>query len=165
MICLDTNVLIWAVRETSPENPPEPDLPERARRYLGKFDKSKVLLPSVVVWEHLAFYPLEEQEAQFKRLLRFRIEPVDIAVARKAAELTANRMKIIRDARKKVAGDKPGKQCLKSDTLVVATAIVKNAEAVIAYDQWFEDIAQNQIEVRKLPPLDELREQQELDMD
>ena len=88
MISLDMQTLMWGVREWA--SPGQEDMIRKATRYLMHLDltKERVLVPSPVVTEYLAGFPIEEHAAQLAVIAkRFIVPTLDLKAAAIAAEL------------------------------------------------------------------------------
>ncbi len=110
---------------------------------------SRVMLPSVVVAEYLTDFPLEQQEAQRRILERnFFIAPFDTSAASIAAQIYCKKvMDQVKDQQQ------IGRQCIKADYKIIATAIAHKATRIYTNDGHFRSLAVGRIIVEDIPPL------------
>jgi len=143
MICFDTSLLIWGVEKQA--HPSQQDMIERTSRYIAllKQDKQSIMVPSIVLAEFLAKCTRRNAVlAAFEK--HFRVFPFDAKAAKIVGELEANR-----DLIQQVRGvSKVPRQCLKSDVMIIATAIAHNATKIVTENRYdFHQIAQGKIAV------------------
>lgn len=150
MICFDTPVVIWGVQGVADNT--KTGMIDRTRRYVDSLaaSKARVMIPSVVAAEYLAGFASDTERAkQMTQLERFfYVPPLDAPAATIAASLFAN----IKGATSAAAAG--GRQALKTDCYVVATAIVHGASTIVtSVDelQLFTRIAGGRIKVIEVP--------------
>jgi predicted nucleic acid-binding protein len=148
-ICFDTGPMIWGVRGDADEG--REDMIERSRVYIQHLQEHgyAIMVPPPVISEYLG----GSTKTQFDeaRILRrgFMIPVFDTEVAVMAARLF-NRDKF--EEIKNETGT--SKRCLKIDCLIIATAIVNNAERIITDNlREFTSIAEGHIKVDPVPIL------------
>jgi predicted nucleic acid-binding protein len=128
---------------------------ERAEYLFKWFDENDhtIIIPSIVLAEILASEPSTIQ-AQYLEVLNsngsFIIAPFDARAALKYAQIMHGRF----DEVKKIAAEQGRfKQEMKVDHLIIATAVVNNAECIYSYDNGLKAFASGFISVREFPPL------------
>src|ERR1700722_17008497 len=120
--------------------------------WLKETQRDEIYIPAPAFAEFLAFYGLKDQAAQFEEIITkgFRIIPTDIKSATFAANIwgklgnRAARTKLIKEL-------DVSKQCIKTDILIVATALSHGAKRIIAADRGIVAAAQKG-ELDVLPP-------------
>ena len=149
MIALDANILVWGIRGIP--DPNRPDMVERCKALIADLEDQKQtrLIPSVVFAEYLIGHTAEQQAEEVRIIGRhYFIAPFDGRAATIAAELyDAQVFKQI------VTADGVGRQCLKTDYNVIATAIRHGASSLYVDDKHFKKIANDRIKIHPVPPL------------
>lgn len=127
MICLDTNVLIWAVQDPPP--PGAEALAARTRRYLAAMHQQgeRIALPVIVMAEYLAFFeeqPRRQQERIIER--RFEILSLTPQAGQIAARILSQRAALL------AAQHQTGhpRQAIRVDAFMVAIAAANQATLV-----------------------------------
>jgi len=146
---IDTGVLIWGVKQQSAKD--RPDMVSRSIALLASLKRkhSVIMVPSIVAAEYLIDFPLDRQEAQIQVLGRnFFIAPFDAKAAAIAAEIYSK--KIMQQAQ---CDTNLGRQCLKADLKIIATAIAHGAAHIYTNDRHFNSIASGRIIVEDIPSL------------
>lgn len=148
MICLDTAVLIWGVQGKA--DAAGPDMVARTERYLQQLEKEKrqLLIPTPVVVEYLAGITTERRARQHELLQRrFYIPAFDAPSAVLAAELWSEVSNRHDDAQQR-----PDRQCVKTDCLIIATAIHHRAECIVTSEvKFFRRVCGDRISVIEVP--------------
>ncbi|NOY42802.1 MAG: type II toxin-antitoxin system VapC family toxin [Planctomycetes bacterium] len=147
MIALDTNVLVWGIRKVS--CPTRPDLIDRCVQLIRdhKARHIEIMIPSIVLAEFLTGQdPVSQRSVKEIIGKAFFIAPFDAKAAVIAAELFDKQEF---DAAKQES--EVGRQCLKADYKILATAIAHGASAIYANDQHFIKFADGKIVVRDIP--------------
>jgi predicted nucleic acid-binding protein len=163
IVCLDTAVLIWGVRGFASRNQEHESV--RAERYIKwlTLKQAKVLVPSIVLSEYLVGANATELHDGTIFEKGFQIAPFDVPAAKIAADLSRDI-----DLIKTVAREhQVQRQCIKSDIMIAAVAIHRQAEKIITTDSGFrvfERIVADKIAISKIPEIPENfdDEQQEL---
>ncbi len=143
IVGIDSQALVWGVRQEG-----TPSQLERARWLFDQLDVegAQVLIPAVVVAEYLI--PAEKRyHASIIEAInrRFLIKPFDIESASLAAELFAA-------GKPMRPQDVPmGRECLRADTLIIATAKVHKAKVFYSNDDNCRALANTVMDARDLP--------------
>ncbi len=149
MVTFDTPLLIYGIQQkASSENA---DLVTRTKELIRRLGdkRAKIMVPAPALTEFLVGLPPPLRSPKILTDL-FAVGSFDAQCAQIAAELQANvdRMKQIRQQYQ------IPKQCLKVDTMIIATAIAYNSGMIYTNDLGhFKDIAQNRIVIKEIPPL------------
>lgn len=158
LICFDTGPLIFGVQRTAkPEQLHMIPQMERYLRYLAGQKDVRIIVPSPVVHEYLAGFPLEEQDAQLQALeSRFLMPSFDVPAVRIAAGIAD----ATRTYRAPPGGD-ISRQAQKMDVQVIAIAVAQKAKLIVTHNvKHFRTLARGLIEVTDIP---DIREQKSLD--
>lgn len=146
LVCLDTNICIWGIKQQSSEG--QDDCIRKARYLIELLSRQKteIAIPAIVVAELLDKVSCSESISFSARLEDlFVIPPFDRMAAEEYARLAA-----------------PGnisKESTKVDRMIVATARAIRADAIYSEDPHIWAIANPVMEVRRLPapPPEQLR--------
>jgi predicted nucleic acid-binding protein len=152
MICFDTGPVIWGVQGFA--TPGQEDMIDRTRKYIRHLDKKgqRVMIPALVLAEYLLGFELKEQDQQRQMIEQFFFVPsLDVPAAHLAARLLKN-PQVVQSVRQ---GGQVGRQQLRIDALILATAIVNQAEKVISNDNHIHKLAQGLIPVEEVPDIPE----------
>lgn len=153
MICLDTNMMIWAVQNAR-EHDGKP-MAQRARRYLEFLhsQSKQVVLPAPAVAEYLVGIPELQRRGQLELLeKRFIVLAFDVATSLFAANLLS------RHGELKQIQTECGipRQLIRVDAMIVAIAARYQVEALISHDKGLRKLASmanvNAIEIPDIPP-------------
>ncbi len=152
MICLDTAVLIWGVRGFASRTQEHETV--RAERYIRwlALKQKQVLVPTIVLSEYLVGASATELQDGTIFEKNFQIVPFDVPAAMIAADLSRD-IDLIKTVAKEHHVDR---QCLKSDIMIAATAICRQAEKIITSDRdfrIFERIVAGRIEISAMPEI------------
>lgn len=149
IICLDTHILIWGIKQQA--SPGQENMIHRAKNLLYTLEDShsQVIVPSLVLAELLM--PVEEKD--YGKLLAeiskaFMIVPFDAQAALHYASLWKHWRK---KNFEQIGENKPTRAKMKTDFMIVATAISRKAECIYSADTDIDKFAEGHIEVRKLP--------------
>lgn len=143
IVCIDTQALVWAVRRQG--TPAELDRGQLLFERLQE-DNAQVVIPSIVIAEYLV--PSEKKlhpsiiEAINRRFL---IKPFDVHCASLAAELFKSGKPM------RPNGVPFGREILRSDTLIIATAVVHKAKVFYSDDGDCRALASTVMDARPLP--------------
>lgn len=123
---------------------------ERTKNYL-KFlyeQKKRIMIPAPVVGEFLVKFNDTERNDLIQVIEKsFYVPSFDIRAAGLAAELTGNQS-IISEIKETTDINKA---CLKVDAMIVAIAILHNAEMIVTNDPHLAKLAQGRIQVNQVP--------------
>lgn len=154
LVCFDSHVLVWGVKEQA--TPGQEEMIPRTKAFIRKLqeDRIHVLIPSVVIAEFLMPIPLDVHATVINLFDRaFVVVPFDAAAASQFARIWSSNKgqelvsSLIRNGSTRAE--------LKTDSLIVATAVSHNAECIYSHDDGVKAFAQGFIEVRKIPFISE----------
>lgn len=153
IVCLDSQILIWAIKEEA--NRGQEEMIPRAQAFLKWLDDNdkKVIIPAPVITEILMPVPREKYETFLSVLhSKFRVVPFDEMAAIKCAELWQSRADdaMLKEYRKTF---KIGKHHMKYDFQIVSIALIRQVECIYSHDPHLKTFAGNLISVRQMPPL------------
>lgn len=154
MICLDTSILIWGVRGFASRT--QEDEIVKAERYIKwlAIKNKQVIIPAIVLSEYLVGANATELHDRTIFEKGFQIAPFDVPAAMIAADLARDI-----DLIKTVAKDHNiDRQCIKSDIMIAAIAIHRQAEKIVTSDKYFavfKKIVKDKITISKLPDIPE----------
>src|SRR5687767_12455599 len=126
MICLDTQVTIWAVQKPPPKNSEE--LVERTAKLLARINKQglHIALPAIVVAEYLAAFPEEQIHEQLALInSQFIVLPFDSLTSVFAVPLLRGSVQF----QARTEGASP-RYVARTDAMVVAIARRHKARAI-----------------------------------
>ena len=153
LVCLDSHVLLWGVREIA--TPGQEDLIPRAKAFLGdaKMNGLRLLVPSIVVAELLSAIE-EKHHALTSNLLSsgFMTPAFDLSAASHFARLWQRKQEsgLIESIRKEQGATRSE---LKADCMIVATSLAQKAEAIYSHDFKLKRFANGEIDVLEIPAL------------
>ena len=140
IVCFDTQVFCWALRDW--RNTTEPNVHKAAYllEALTNDKDTRIAIPSIVLAEALVAMPLERQMA-FTILVskHFDVAPFDLAAAREFPRVF------------KAFPKSKGRQALKADALILATALARGARTMYTEDEGFQRRGAQFLEMRPLP--------------
>lgn len=149
IVCLDTNILIWGIKQQA--NPKQEHMISRAKDLIHTLEKSRsqVIIPSLVLAELLMPVSEADYGKLFAELNRtFMIVPFDAQAAFHFATLWKQHKQKQPAA---IGENKPTRAKMKTDFMIVATAISRKADCIYSSDSDVENFAKGYLEVRKLP--------------
>ncbi len=153
LVCLDTHLLIWGVKEEA-EAGQESMIP-KTKAFLKHLDRSgdKVAIPSIVLGEFLMRVPADDHAQIINYLTRkFIILPCDLIAASMFARIW--RSKQDDNTYDRLREDfSASREELKADCFIVATAVAHNASCIYSYDPKLAKFAEGYIEVKEMPNL------------
>lgn len=155
LICLDTHILIWAIKEQSTQG--QEDMIKKAKAFLSYIDKHdiKALIPSIVLAEILMSIPVNTHRLVTNLIQKsFIVSPFDIQASEHFAKIwrDSKENKIIEDLTK---NHNAKREELKSDCMIAATALCKNAKTLYTHDKKLTKIAEPHISVSEIPVITE----------
>jgi len=150
MICLDTQILIWGVKEDA--SPGQEAMIDKAKLFVRSATENgdSLLVPSVVVGELLMRIPPDLHVMTINLIRRGFITAVyDLEAAANFARLWQERTDdgVIEELRKAGAT----RSEMKADCQIVATALAANATSIVSHDQGLKKFAGSEIKVIELP--------------
>lgn len=154
-ICIDTNILIWGVKERC--TPGQEDMIERARLFLDSLDDYDVYVNSITIAELLCGIEDEAKANELKTILlkRFKIINFNTNSATIFAKLYSkknNHIEILNEIDKNYH---KSRQAIKVDYQIIATAISNNCEHLYSHDKGLSTFADGKIEVKEIPELED----------
>lgn len=151
VVCLDTSILIWGVREFA--EPGQESLIERAQHFLKRCDEEgkKVIVPSIVLGELLAGVPHDKMPGLIDIMgKRFMVLPFDTPAAIVFARMWRDwKGKYVEETE----SDEYSRKLAKADHMILATAITKGAWCIYTHDKYMKRFADGSIEVFELPEM------------
>ena len=151
MICLDTHVLIWGIKEEASQG--QEEMVQRAKSYIRHQDEQGIdlMVPAPVVAEAMIRGDVDQLRTIRTIIERsFFIAAFDSPAAFLAAELERGR-----GVAKLLEEGKAPRSHIRIDAQIAAIAIVQNAEEIISHDPHMRTVAQNRIPVIELPDIPE----------
>lgn len=149
--CIDSNIVIWGIKKQSSAG--QEEMIARAEQIFAKADELQdyIVIPTIVLSEILA-PELPHIRAKYIDVFRkhFIVAPFDERAALKYAEIMHERFEEVKNLA--VATNNP-RQKTKVDHMIIATAIVYNANAIYSTDGGLKSFASGLIDVRDLPPI------------
>src|SRR5688572_26461735 len=147
--CIDTNIFIHGIKQNSGQQ----ELIDRASYLFNWIDQNKhqVLIPSIVIAEVLSAEPLEKYPVYLDIINKgFQIANFDSRAASQYGIMFMNRI----DELKKIA-DENGidKQKMKTDHLIIASAVAYGADRIYSHDPGLKIFGQKYIDVYDLPKI------------
>lgn len=150
VVCLDTPIVIWAVRGWATAG--QEDMVRRAQHYLNGLveAKARVLVPAPVICEYMSAVAPPDHETVLATLDKhFFLAPLDARAAALAGEMMYNGDSTYKEHRKSSG---KGRNEVRTDVLIIATAIAHKAEKVVTNDlRHFRKLAGARIRVEQLP--------------
>ena len=151
MVCLDTHIIIWGIKEEATQG--QEEMVQRAKSYIRHQDEQGVdlMVPAPVVAEAMIKGDVDQLRAIRTIIERsFFIPAFDSPAAFIAAELERGR-----GAAKLREEGKVPRNHIRIDAHIAAIAIVQKAEVIISHDPHMRTIAQDRIQVIELPDIPE----------
>lgn len=131
-VALDTSVLIRGIRQE--QDPHDPKAVDRAKSLIAQLqeDGIPIVIPSIAIGEYLARTP----DTDIPETLRvfgdsFMVEPFDSFAAAIAGKIQQKYEGLIKES-----SQGAGRQCVKSDIWILATAIMCGASALYVHEDW-----------------------------
>ncbi len=153
IVCLDTNILIWGIQKVA--LPEYQDRIERAQLLFKQLhqDKAEIIIPSVVLSEFMMKIETIETPRLLKEIQKCcKVYSFDTAAAFKLAEIFRNIKANKTYEELQTIGIT--RQCIKFDSMIVATAIVQNSLVIYTEDKGIKKIAEKEgVETKELPEI------------
>lgn len=149
--CVDSHIIIWGIKKQAVDG--QKEMIQRAGYLFETADSFEdiIIVPSLVIAEILSPEPAQIR-AHYLEIIKssFIIAPFDTRASLKYSEMLFNR----KDEVKKIAEDTgTSRQKMKIDHMIIATAIVNEANCIYSTDAGLKAFAEGYIDVRDLPPL------------
>lgn len=154
LVCVDTQVLIWGIKQES--NSGQEQRIDDTLAFLKKLDEDgdKVLVPSVALGEMLV-NASEERRGELNAYVVevFRIVDYDAQAALIFARLY---QKYLNDRRSVESNQRPShlqnRHKMKADLMIIATALAHQADIICSDDDGVRKLAQAHLRVMGIPP-------------
>jgi predicted nucleic acid-binding protein len=152
VVCLDTQTLIWGIKREA--SPGQENMILKAECLIRDLYETRtdVIIPALVVAELLM--PLKEEDysgflSQINQ--KFMVVPFDTSAAAHFATL----WKAWRDRNPNQGGKmrQPTRAEMKTDLMIIATAISRQADCIYSEDSDIDKFAQGRIVIKTLPPI------------
>jgi predicted nucleic acid-binding protein len=155
IVCLDTHLLIWGIKEEATEG--QEEMVQKAKLFFKWLDENgiKAMIPSVVIGEFLMLIPSEMHDKITNSFQKnFIVPPYDTASASCFAKIWQK--KNSDGTIEKLKNDTSASRAkLKADCQIVATAITHGASCIYSYDEDLAKFAEGYIEVKQIPDIPE----------
>lgn len=148
LICLDTQILIWGIKQQC--TPGQEAKIETAKAFIKQCyqDNVQVMVPSIVVAEFLIPIPVEKHNSILINLSNsFMIPSFDNACASIFAEIWNSKKNI----KEEFKNGGVTREKFKADCLILAVAIKNKADCIYSYDDGLVKIAKGYIKVKEMP--------------
>lgn len=148
IVCLDTHFVIWGVKKEASQGQEENI--NKVSLLLDELEKAKtkIIIPAIVVGEVLVGTLPEKRSAFLQQLYkRFMIPPFDAFSALVFSEMYTKWL----DKRSVESEEnKPIREKMKADCLIVAVAVTAKAECIYTHDGGLKNYAEGYITVKTL---------------
>jgi len=152
LVCVDTQILIWAIKEEA--TPGQDGMIPRSKallKYLSESDK-KILIPAVVLGEFLIKMPTESHRTVFNLMQReFVVAQYDAKAALHYARIWRARQGDQVFESLKESGKT--RQELKADRMIVATAVAHEVECIYSHDRGVMAFGKDFVDVQCVPEI------------
>jgi len=153
VVCLDTNILIWGFKKEASIG--QESMILKAEHLIRSLTESKtdIIIPSLVLAELLMAVE-EENYGDFLSNMnkQFMIVPFDTRAAFHYGKIWKQWKEQTTQSNQKKS-DKPTRTKMKTDFMIVATAISRKAECIYSKDSDIINFSEGRIEVKDLPPI------------
>jgi predicted nucleic acid-binding protein len=147
--CLDTHILIWGVKKQAKST--QHEMIDRTINFLQWLENEghTILVPAPVLGEFLMRIPAQEHQAVTKVFeKRFVVSPYDVSTTSIFAALWQNNQDLHRISSEE---DKPTREEVKVDCMIVAVALANKAHVIYSEDPHIQRISNGKIDVRSIP--------------
>jgi predicted nucleic acid-binding protein len=141
LVCFDTNILIWGVREKSTAG--QEHMIALAKEYIRGLSeiKARILLPTTVVAEYLIPCDDDSRQKQLAILEDHIIAPFDVPAATLAAAIQSRRDLIDRIRKDHIAS----RIAIKADCQIIAIAKTVGSDMIVSHDEALRKLAKDYI--------------------
>lgn len=148
LVCLDTHILIWGIKEEASEG--QENMIPIAKAFFKEADLKENLqiqIPSIVVGEFLMRIP-PDLHITVMNLLQtsFQIPPFDLASASAFATIWQGKERLRNSLKDEISREK-----MKVDCQIVAIATTHTADCIFSHDKYLTKFAEGYIRVKELP--------------
>lgn len=148
-ISIDTHVLIWGVREFAEVG--QEDMIEKTKLFLSQCrkDKIEIIVSAIVLGEFLTDidFKIHQQVTEIIRSA-FIVIPFDSAASTIFAKLWRDRQFALKQIKEET---KSTRAALKADSMIIASSIAHQAEAIYSHDNGLRKFAATKIPVNTIP--------------
>lgn len=153
VVCIDNHILIWGIEQKA--HPSQQEMISRTKRFIDSLSKNdtKAIVPAIILSEFLMRIPPEEVGKYLNIINQYlMVVPYDTIAAMEFARIwqAKTEQQVIEKLREE---EGIGKNHLKIDSMVVATAVTRKATCIYSYDKGLKKFAEGYIEVREIPDL------------
>lgn len=149
--CLDSNIIIWGIKKQATAG--QEEMIPRAEQIFARADEYEdyLVIPAMVLAEVLASETPHIRGRYLEIISKsFIIAPFDIRAALKYAEILHDRFEEVKNIA--IATNTP-RQKMKVDHMIIAIAIVNNANCIYSTDSGLKAFASGLIDIRDVPPI------------
>lgn len=146
IVCIDTHVLIWGIKKQASTS--QSYMVERTTNFLNwlQNEKQKVIVPTPVLGEFLMRIPANDHDRVTRQIQSsFIVPPYDAATASMFAKIWQI------NKNNGLPSENGGRDKIKTDSLIVAVAVVNKAKILYSEDPGLQKFAQGFIETRSIP--------------
>lgn len=157
ILCLDSMVLVWGIKKSPTVG--QESMVRLAEHFFDWADRHEheLIIPTVVLAEVLAPEPPDKRE-QYLHVIEeaFLVKNFDIRAALKYAQMLHSRFEEVKNL---ATEQNVTRQRMKIDHIIIATAMVNNANAIVSYDTPLKKFSEGFINVIQFPnpPAAEMR--------
>jgi len=147
IVCFDTHVVIWGIKEEASSS--QQDMIERAKELIRQCEAQEdtVVIPALVVGEVLCNLPVASQPSLWQALNdNFIIAPYDARAALHNAQIWQEQATV----RQTLRSQETPRQAIKTDITILATALAYNCEILYTEDNDLAQLADRYIKVKKI---------------
>lgn len=157
--CLDTNIIIWAIKEEAKAGQDDmiPRCKQLVKHLRGK--NHTLVVPAIVLAEALVRVPANDHPGFIRKIRTgFVIAPFDPAAAGRLAQIWAA-YKDHPHVREAAANQERTRAMMKADCQIIATALAAGATALYTNNtRDFERFRMPGLEIKEIPPLEQKSE-------
>lgn len=146
MVCIDTHVLIWGIKRDAVAS--QSFMIERTVNFLHwlQNEQQKIIVPAPVLGEFLMRIPPEDHARVTREIQnKFIVMPYDAAAASLFAQIWQ------KNKNNGMPAENTGREKMKTDSLIVAIAVVNKAKILYSDDPGIRKFADGFIEIRDIP--------------
>ena len=147
--CIDSNIIVWGIKKQATRG--QEEMIARAEKFFARADEygDYIVVPTIVLAEILAPEP-PTIRAKYLEIINsaFIVAPFDSRAALKYAEMLHGRVDEIKTI---ATNTDTTRQRMKADHMIIATAIVNNANCIYSTDKGLKAFSNGYIDVNELP--------------
>jgi predicted nucleic acid-binding protein len=149
ILCIDSMIIVWGIKKSATAG--QESMIQQAEYFFEWADKHdhEIIIPTVVLAEIMAPETPEKRE-QYLHIIEdaFLIKNFDIRASLKYAQMLHGRFEEVKNA---ASEQGVTRQRMKIDHIIIATAMVNNAHAIVSYDAPLKKFAEGFINVIQFP--------------